>query len=83
MKRFGRSQQAVYDYVAMNPGKTTEQIGLALYDKTSSCSGMARDMNKDVLMTAWARRILSSLKKKGLVANEDGWKLKQNAPLDW
>jgi len=72
--KLGSSQQVVLEYVKSNPGKTTQEVGGALYEKTSSCGhfGGRWDLNKRA--ANWAGKLLGGLKKLGLISNLDGWR---------
>jgi len=66
----GPSERAVLAYLK-EEGRmfTSLEIGRALYEKTSSCVGLAL-ASRRVVMQSWAGKILTKLRKKGLVKSE-------------
>jgi len=66
-KPAGKSLRAVYEYVETcgHPCDSTE-VGLALYDKTSSCAGVEDTFwSKDQIRRRWAEKLLNGLVRKG------------------
>lgn len=68
MRKIGRTQQKVLDYIRTNPGQTIRQIGDALYDSTSSCAGMTGTIwPKEKIRKHWAAGVVKNLWKRNLV----------------
>lgn len=67
IKGIGKSQQAVLDFIKTqdHPVDATE-IGLALYDKTSSCASLDHTFwSKDQIRRQWAKKLLNLLVRRG------------------
>lgn len=74
----GKSQKAVLDYLKTSGPSTSQQVGDALYEKTSTAfiegytgkqSGYwnTGKLKPEQVRLAWASKILGALKKRGLV----------------
>lgn len=69
-KKLGRSQKVVYDWLKDHPESTAREVGKALYDKTSSCSGGLYGPTIwpiEKVRRSWASKLLIELRKKGCV----------------
>jgi len=71
MTKLGKSQRAVLEYLRdISQATGAREIGAALYEKTSSCSHFTSTGSSiEKRATRWASKVLSSLKKLGLVKN--------------
>lgn len=77
--KLGRLQKVVFDYVKAYPNVSSQQVGDALYAKTSSCAcygngtgSMGGNSTPDMIRRNWATKLLGELKKKGLVRCDYG-----------
>jgi hypothetical protein len=76
--RLGKSQKAVFELLgSIKDGgpMTAQEVGDALYEKTSSCFvnghyGMGGGATPEQIRLSWASGILNSLKKRGLAEFE-------------
>lgn len=72
MIKLGKSQRAVLEYLKNHSAANARDIGAALYAKTSSCAHYtSTEWTREKIATRWAGKVLSSLKKLGLVMNVD------------
>jgi hypothetical protein len=76
----GPSQTAILAWLKEHPGSTSREVGMALYDQTSSCSlkncsdrdyHLSSRIVRDSDRALWASRILQKLKRRGLVDLSD------------
>jgi len=67
MSRIGSSQRTVLGWLQSQGSATAEEVGDALYESTSSCSGYIHCRQDARVRRAWAQRILKSLEGKQLV----------------
>lgn len=85
--RLGTSQKAVFDHLKEYCPLSAQQIGDALYTKTSSCAqygngtgSMGGRTPPEEIRRMWASKLLNELKKKGFVDfvkadNEKFWRI--------
>ena len=67
-RQLGTSQKAVFDWLKDHPNSTSQDVGDAIYDTTSSCAiGYPHEWSIDKVRRLWAAKLLSILVKKGLV----------------
>jgi len=74
VRKLGRSQQAVYDWLKKRKeAQTAWDVGNALYEDVSMCSvkntqwHSVRSWGEEKIRTSWARKVLRELVKNGAV----------------
>lgn len=67
MNGIGSSQRAILHWLQEKGAATAEEVGDALYESTSACSGYIHCRESAKVRRAWAQRVLKSLEGKQLV----------------
>jgi len=72
IRRLGRSQQKVLDYIKEHPGVTVKAVGEALYNSTSACAHWEHtEWPKEKIRYRWAASIIRKLAGYQLIRIEE------------